>query len=101
MLKAEHRLLHRIETHVYADIRVYIAARMQHESRQQHDCEKRVTPCELFGVPKSCDEQHGCLLVIVRNLSTINLSRVSGEVLVAIAMCANLSAAVFVCLERQ
>jgi len=74
---------------------------MQHESRQQHDCEKRVTPCELAGVPKSCDEQHGCLLVIVRNRSTTNLSRASGEVLVDIATCANLSADVSVCLERQ
>jgi hypothetical protein len=74
---------------------------VQHESRQQRDCEKRVTPCELAGVPKSCEEQDGCLLVIVRNRSAINLLRASGEVLVDIATCTNLPADVSMCSERQ
>jgi hypothetical protein len=101
MLKAEHRLLHGCGTRACANIGAYIGQWTQHESRQQHDCEERVTPCELAGVPKSCDEQQWCLLVMVRNRSTINLSRASSEVLVDIAMCANLSAGVFMCLERQ
>jgi hypothetical protein len=100
MLKAENRLLHKIGTHTCANIRAYIGEWVQHESRRQHDCGKRVKPCELPGVPKSCDEQHGCLLVIVRNRSTISLSRASREVLADIATSANLSADVSTYVSR-
>jgi hypothetical protein len=98
MLKAEHRLLRKTGTHACASIRARVGERMQRESRQQHYCEKRITMCKSAGVTKSCDDQHGCLLEVVRNWSTVNLPRVTGEVLVALATRANLSVGVSMCL---